>query len=351
MEEVERRYVLRVLEAVGGNKTQRRGPRLRAQDALPQARTLACRKTIMNLIFTSRFVGRVMNLRLASFVLMFGFLLVARNASAETFEAPLGARGIALGPDRVACKDAPLDAGWAVEPDGRSLRAPANADAIGKVVQVKIAPSEAACATSTSSVSAVALGLSPSVDSIAIDPDGGRLVAVGRHLRATAMRWSSGTRTGSDTCASENNPSKPAVAAPDTCAFAVPRDLPVDPSTLKIAIFPAGSRVAPDAMFFDLAGHRVADAAFEQPLTEVALHEIVPADASVDLSSGLGRVPLPHADAIASVTCVDAVCEISGRISSCAASAGTTIRSRLTSNFARTSCCAVRRAPPILRRS
>ena len=41
MEEVERRYILRVLEAVGGNKTRRgAGARLRPQDALPQARAL-----------------------------------------------------------------------------------------------------------------------------------------------------------------------------------------------------------------------------------------------------------------------------------------------------------------------
>ena len=41
MEEVERRYILRVLEAAGGNKTRRRAdPRVRPQDALPQARAL-----------------------------------------------------------------------------------------------------------------------------------------------------------------------------------------------------------------------------------------------------------------------------------------------------------------------
>ena len=41
LDEVERRYILRVLEAVGGNKTHAaRGPRPRSQDALPQARAL-----------------------------------------------------------------------------------------------------------------------------------------------------------------------------------------------------------------------------------------------------------------------------------------------------------------------
>ena len=44
LEEVERRYILRVLEAVGGNKTLRRaGPRPRPQDALPQAGALGRR--------------------------------------------------------------------------------------------------------------------------------------------------------------------------------------------------------------------------------------------------------------------------------------------------------------------
>jgi hypothetical protein len=248
--------------------------------------------------------------RLWFLALLVGLLSFTRSAAAETLEAPTGARGIALGPDRVVCKDAALDAGWSVEPDGRSLRVPASTDAIGKVVQVKVAPNESACATSTATISVVAIGPAPSVDSIAIDPDSGRLVAVGRHLRGTAMQWTSGARTGSDTCAPDPS-SKPTPPTTETCAFAVPHDLPVDPSTLKIAIFPSGSRVAPDAELFDAAGHRVADATFEQAISEVTLHEVVSADASVDLSSGLGRVPLPHGDAIASVSCVDATCEIS----------------------------------------
>lgn len=241
-------------------------------------------------------------------------LFFARGATAETLQAPLGARGLTLGADRIACKDVPLEAGWSVEADGRSLRVPANEDAIGKVVAVKTASNEAGCTTSTSSVSVVAIGVVPSVDSITVDPDGGRVVAVGRHLRASTLKWTSGTRTGSDTCAPVIDSAKSKTVTPgsETCAFAIPHDLPVDPSTLKVAIFPGGSRVAPDSIFFDAAAHRVTESTFEQPISEIALHQIVSADASVDLSSGLGHVALSHPDAVASVSCVDATCDVSG---------------------------------------
>ena len=139
------------------------------------------------------------------------------------------------------------------------------------------------------------------------------MVAVGRRLHGTTMKWTSGARTGSDTCAQDVTPAKAKLpSGQESCAYAIPRDLPVDPSALKVAIFPAGSRVVADAVFFDATGHRLPESAFEQPIAEITLHQVVSADASVDLSSGLGHVPLSHPDAIASVSCIDASCEISG---------------------------------------
>lgn len=253
---------------------------------------------------------------LSSFLAIGAIGFLSRTAAAETWEAPVGGHALALGSDRVACRGAPLDAGWSIEPDGHSLRVPANEEAIGKVVDVKVAASEGACATSTSVLSVVALGARPAVDSVTVDPDGGRIVAQGRRLRATSLRWTAGSRSGSDTCAAQASPPTSATkAAPpssqETCAFAVPRDLPVDPTALKVALFPAGSRVLPDATFFDVAGRRLDDAAFDVPLGEIALHQIVATDASVDLSSGLAKVPLLHPDAVSAVSCIDATCELS----------------------------------------
>ncbi|MEO7112777.1 MAG: hypothetical protein ABI183_20195 [Polyangiaceae bacterium] len=246
---------------------------------------------------------------------LFAFSFLARSAAAETWEAPLGAHSLALGADRVACKSAPLDAGWSIEADGHSLHVPTADDAIGKVVDVKVAPNDGACAASTSSLSVIAIGPRAAADSIAVDPDGGRVVVQGRRLRGSALRWTAGTRAGSDTCASQNAPPSANVkSAPsiESCAFAVPRDLPVDPSALKVAIFPSGSRVVADGVFFDPAGKRLPDDAFDVPLNEITLHQVVATDASVDLSSGVARVPLSHPDAVSAVSCVDATCELSG---------------------------------------
>ena len=128
---------------------------------------------------------------------LFAFSFLSRSAAAETWEAPLGARSLALGANRVACKGAPLDAGWSIDADGHSLHVPTADDAIGKVVDVKVAPDDAACASSTSTLSVIAIGARPGVDSIAIDPDGGRVVVQGRRLRGSALRWTAGARTGS----------------------------------------------------------------------------------------------------------------------------------------------------------
>jgi hypothetical protein len=92
-------------------------------------------------------------------------LLFAASARAETWSAPVGGRPLALGEGRVACKG-PLEAGWTSDPEGKSIAPPATRDSIGKVVAVKVAATQAACAASSAVLSVVAIGPRPTVDEV-----------------------------------------------------------------------------------------------------------------------------------------------------------------------------------------
>jgi len=234
-------------------------------------------------------------------------LCAVRPARAETWEVPLGARAVSLGEGRVACKDPPLEAGWTTDADGRTLRPPPT-DGEGKLVTVKVAPTTAGCATSTASLMVTATGLRPTVDTLTVDVDGGRILAQGHKLRGAVLRWTAGARNGSDVCVSpETGPQG------ETCAFSTPRDLPADVTAIGVDVFPAGTHVADGMLFFDSQGRPTPESAFEVRPTEITIHELVPADVSVDLSSGTGTVPFVHPEAVASVSCVDAACNLEGK--------------------------------------
>jgi len=235
-------------------------------------------------------------------------LVTARTAGAETLGAPAGGKPVPIGPDRVVCRDAPLEGGFVVEPDGRSVRPPpARDDAAGQTATIRVAANEGECAKSATAVTLVALGERPAADSLSVDVDAGRAFVRGKRLRGAVLAWSAGSRAGADACAQPDKTDKG-----EACAFAVPRDLPADTTTATFALLPAGARGA-DAIYFDATGRRVADGAFAVRPTEIVIARLVPEDAAVDLSQGTGRVPLLHPEAAGAVTCVDASCDVDAR--------------------------------------
>ena len=147
-------------------------------------------------------------------------LLIAGGARAERWVAPVGGRPLPLGAGRVVCREPALQSGWRVEPDAHSLRPPTKDEGTGQLVTVTLAPTEAGCAASTSTMLVVATGARPAVDALSIDLDAGRAVARGRGLRGAVLHWISGARTGFDVCVT------PVIMPPtaETCAFAIPRD-------------------------------------------------------------------------------------------------------------------------------
>jgi len=96
----------------------------------------------------------------------------------------------------------------------------------------------------------------------------------------------------------------------ETCTWGVPKTLSADPSQSALRWLPAGAQVASSAQIFDAEGRLAAPESFAITPSRVEVTDLVPADASIDVSSGTGRLPLSHAEAVTSVDCAPATCRI-----------------------------------------
>jgi hypothetical protein len=236
-------------------------------------------------------------------------ILLARTARAETLQAPAGGHAIALGEGRVAC--AAVAGDWAAEADPHEVRPPKDEAAIGRAVDLRVAPSAAACATTTATVTLVATSKLPAIDpaSITLAVDEGRLDVKGRGLKGLGVRWQAGERAGHDRCA------QPETTAPagERCSFGVGRGLPADPGGVVLTLIPAGGRGGAGVTTFDATGRRVSEAELSVHPARIVVGALVPTDVSIDLvGEGGSRVPLAHPEAVASVDCGAASCEIAG---------------------------------------
>ncbi len=232
-------------------------------------------------------------------------------AHAQVLEAPVAGKPVAVGEGLFAC--GPSD-DWTVEAAGRSLRPPSSHAAIGRAFEVRVAASVDACASSSSTVTVVATDGWPQLDAsqVVFSPDDGRLELKGHNLAGMTVSWR-GTSAGSDVCHDVK-----VEAGVERCVFAVSASA----ATSTFTWLPAGARVAPDAVLFDANGRRVAPETFTLTPARVLLRRLLPADASIDLSTGLADVPLVHPDAVASAECSGPVqCDMaSGKLSARGAS-------------------------------
>ncbi len=228
---------------------------------------------------------------------------VAGTARAETIEAPVGGRPIALGDARVAC--VANAGGWRAEPGGHAVRPPTSDAAIGATAELRVAPTAADCPRATSSVKLVATATWPNFDlsSFTLAIDEGRLEAQGSRLHGVVVTWPSDTGRASDSCRDLK-----VDGGVETCAWGVPKTLSVDPTASALRWLPAGSQVGPDVSLYDAEGRAAAPDGFAIVPSRVEVMDILPADASVDVSSGVGRAPLSHPEAVAGVDCGTARC-------------------------------------------
>src|SRR5262249_30576425 len=100
--------------------------------------------------------------------------------------------------------------------------------------------------------------------------------------------------------------------ATESCALSVPRDLSADPQAVTLAVYPAGVRGVDAATLFDASGRPVAAAELGVRVGQVVLAHLAPTDATIDVARGVGRAALLHPEAIADVSCDDAVCDLEG---------------------------------------
>jgi hypothetical protein len=246
-------------------------------------------------------------LSLALSALVAGVLGLPRTAHAETLQTAVGSKAIPLGETRVAC--AAPGSGWLIEPASQlhAVRPPDASDAVGNVVELKVAATLAACATNPVTVKLVATARPPSVDptSVVLQPDQGKVDVRGHHLTGATLAWRSNTASGVDVCESpklENGF--------EHCSFNVARGLPADPNGGSLSLLAAGAQVGPDVIDYDADGKLIPPANSVLAPARVVLASIVSADASIDLSTGRGEVELTHPDAVAGVDCGSQRCEI-----------------------------------------
>lgn len=240
-------------------------------------------------------------------LLLAALLLVSRGAVAETLQAPVGGKPIALGEGRVVCPGTAGD--WIVEQDGHALRPPVTDDAVGKATDVKVAPASAGCAA-PAPVTLVVTGRWPTIDAAgtSVFVDDARIELRGKNLRGTIVRWQLADRTGEDRCVQPQSD-----AGGERCAIAIGRGLPADPTAADLWWRPAGARSGPDVATYDAAGRRVlTDELLLRP-GRVIVSSLVPPDVSIDLAGGTAsRIPLVHPEAVSGVDCGAASCVVSG---------------------------------------
>ncbi len=191
--------------------------------------------------------------------------------------------------------------GWNFEGDRRIAHAAADL-ASGSAVEVRIAADVTACASARDSVTLVASPPLPILDtgSVVWWPDEGRLEFSGNHLNGLQIHGQSGRLGSDDICHTS-------AAAVERCVVGLGRGFEIDPA---ISWLPAGANSLDSLTIFDYAGKRLPSAALQLKPARVVLARVLPATSGVELTDGFARILLPHPDAIASVDCGLARCEL-----------------------------------------
>jgi hypothetical protein len=232
----------------------------------------------------------------------------AGSGKAEVLHIPVTGKPVQLSEGRVFCET--LGPAFAIEAGARSVRPPTSLDLIGTSVDVRVAPTAATCEESTTTVSLVAIGKQPELEpsSVWLASDEGRLDAQGDNLMGSSVAWKSDSSSGVDTC----NAPRTLPSGKMECSWSVARGVSVAPEVTQFFVLPAGARTLEDAVFFDLLGRKVNNDTFALRPARTTLLRVVAADASVDLSTGQGEIPLTHPEAVASAECGSLSCEMIG---------------------------------------
>jgi hypothetical protein len=209
------------------------------------------------------------------------------------------ARGVVCGP---------LAGGWTIEGGDRRfvVPPPINTPNLARTLDVKVADSVAGCGTSKQTLTLVALGASPELDTAGITlwPDDGRLELRGQRLKGMVVAWSvpgDDKKRGSDACLDAQG------TKAQTCTIPLSPGLPAD---VQLVWLPPNARVGDDVTTFDAFGNRVDPEALRVRPTRVILSKPLVQTTVIDAVALPARVVLTHPEVVASVDCGTASCEL-----------------------------------------
>lgn len=227
-------------------------------------------------------------------------LLFTASANAETLQAPEGGKPIVLGGDRMVCGG--LAEGWVATADRRTVRPPDVASNVS--VGITVAPEGSACAHSKTSLVLVATKPWPTIDSASVVffPEEGRLELKGTNLEGVQFLWQAGEHTGRQSCLGSLRDGKG-----EQCTIPLDRKLP---TSTAFRWLPAYAKDGADVTTFDAQGQRVDAGAFKLFPARFVLGQVFAPVESLDISQGLGTLPLLHPEAVASVECGLARCDL-----------------------------------------
>jgi hypothetical protein len=292
---------------------------------------------------------RVAPRRLAGRLVGLGVGLWAGAAQADsvTLMVPAGGRSVplpvlsglapALG-QGFLCQEAAELHGWSlvVDPNGGPSRLQPP-DAAAPPAHLSLVPTEADCESAAAaatqlplaelpphptggaqevSIHALAILAMPSVqpNSIVWNVDAGRLDLSGHHLQGAVLRWRStvrgsdpnvpAERTGADVC---RDP-QVGVGGLETCSFNIDRSVPAHPLALSLSIYPAGAPPTGRIFVFDAQARPVTLPGWSPD--KLVVTALLPPDASLDQQADGGRLTLQHPEAVGSVSCGAALCEL-----------------------------------------
>lgn len=226
-------------------------------------------------------------------------------AFALTVQAPAGASELLLPEDRVACEPAPR--GWTLDASRRRVRPSADL-APGDSAKLRVAPSALECkGPHAETVTLLVTGEIPSIDpaSVTLFVNAGRLELRGQGLEGVRVEWQSGPAGGADVCLNVERE-----GGRELCALGIPRELPADPRAVSLRWAPASGQTGPDVVTFDRAGRALAMERMALPIGRVVVGRVIPPGQTVDVATGLGRVDVERVDAISSVDCEGARCDL-----------------------------------------
>jgi hypothetical protein len=262
----------------------------------------------------------------ALMVVLCGLSFSAR-LQALVLQAPVGGEAITVPHDRIVCN--PLPEGWSADATRRRLRPPADRGHVGKAGAVLLAPTWGACSTNAAEKAfVVTTGAVPTIDpgSVTVSVDGGRLELHGDGLEGARIAWKSGSIAGSDVCLNVTKDK-----GRELCALNVDKTLPADPLRITLTWAPPGGRTDTDVVTYDKFGSALSDELRHLAAARVTISRVFSPSHVVDVASGEGQVELVHPEAVSSVECGTARCDVTrtGVVVRTVPAAATTVSVRL----------------------